>query len=127
MLDHIGLSVGDYATAKEFYAHALAPLGYTALMEFAPPEAPHYVAGFGRDDKPDFWISEEGKTAPRIHIAIAAESRAAVDAFYEAAIAAGATDNGKPGLRIEYHPNYYGAFVIDPEGHNLEAVCHKPE
>ncbi len=127
MIDHIGLSVGKYEAAKEFYTQALAPLGYVLVMDIVPPMHPVRAAGFGKDGKPDFWISEEGKTFPRTHIAILADNRASVDAFYEAALTAGAQDNGKPGIREMYHPNYYGAFVIDPEGHNLEAVCHRPE
>ena len=118
MIDHVGLSVSNYADSKKFFVTALKPLGYSLIMEFGE------VAGFGAD-KPDFWISA-GSGSP-IHVAIASADRAAVDAFYEAAIAAGGRDNGAPGLRPEYHPNYYGAFVLDPEGHNIEAVCHKPE
>jgi predicted lactoylglutathione lyase len=84
-------------------------------------------AGLGRDGKPGFWISGGEKTTPHVHVAFVADTRAAVDAFYKAAISAGGKDNGKPGLRPDYHPNYYAAFVFDPEGHNIEAVCHKPE
>jgi catechol 2,3-dioxygenase-like lactoylglutathione lyase family enzyme len=120
-LDHIGLSVSDFATAKAFYSRALKPLGITVVMEF--PGA----AGLGADGKPFFWLAGSGKTTPRIHIAFAAESRAEVDAFYQAAIAAGGKDNGPPGIRADYHPNYYGAFVLDADGHNVEAVCHKAE
>lgn len=127
MIDHIGLSVQNYDAIKDFYTKALAPLGYGVVMEFAPPDAPHRVLGLGKNDKGDLWIAEEGKTTPHTHIAILAENRAEVDAFYEEAIAAGGIDNGKPGIRAEYHENYYGAFVLDPEGHNLEAVCHKKE
>jgi catechol 2,3-dioxygenase-like lactoylglutathione lyase family enzyme len=123
VIDHIGLSVADYERSKAFYAAALAPLGYGLVMEVT--ETGPY-AGFGAGGKPDFWIGKGGATAPRVHVALRARDRAAVHAFYDAAIAAGAADNGAPGLRPEYHPNYYGAFVIDPEGHNLEAVCHDP-
>ncbi len=124
-IDHIGLSVSDYPTAKSFYAEALKPLRITMLMEFPAGAAGNYAtAGFGADSKPFFWISGEGKTSPHAHIAIRAESRQQVDAFYAAAIAAGGKDNGEPGVREHYHPNYYGAFVLDPEGHNIEAVCH---
>jgi catechol 2,3-dioxygenase-like lactoylglutathione lyase family enzyme len=84
-------------------------------------------AGFGRGGKPSFWLSDGGKTAPRLHVAFLAENRTAVDAFYEAALAAGGTDNGRPGLRVEYHPSYFGAFVLDPDGHNIEAFSHRPE
>jgi len=123
VIDHIGLSVADYEGSKAFYAAVLAPLGYGLIMEVT--EAGPY-AGFGAGGKPDFWIGKGDVTTPRVHVALRAQDRAAVHAFYEAAIAAGAADNGAPGLRPEYHPNYYGAFVIDPEGHNLEAVCHDP-
>jgi predicted lactoylglutathione lyase len=85
------------------------------------------VAGLGSDGKPFFWLAGGGKTTPSVHIAFAADSRAEVDAFYQAAIAAGGKDNGKPGIRAQYHPTYYGAFVLDVDGHNVEAVCHKPE
>jgi catechol 2,3-dioxygenase-like lactoylglutathione lyase family enzyme len=124
MLDHIGFPVSDYARSKVFYTKALAPLGYVLVMEVGQTESDHPAAGFGADGKPDFWIGGEGGLNRRIHIAIAAKDRAAVDAFYRAAIAAGGSDNGAPGLRRHYHPNYYGAFVLDPDGHNVEAVCH---
>jgi catechol 2,3-dioxygenase-like lactoylglutathione lyase family enzyme len=123
MLDHIGLSVADYERAKAFYAAALAPLDYVLVMEVTEVGP---FAGFGAGGKPDFWFGGGAATAPRLHIAFRAKNQATVDAFYKAALAAGATDNGPPGLRPEYHPNYYGAFVIDPDGHNLEAVCHDP-
>ena len=121
MIDHIGVSVSNLETSKAFYLKALAPLGYTLIMEWEG------WAGFGIGDKPDFWIHAVGKTTPKIHIAFAANDRKSVDHFYEAAIATGGHDNGKPGLRPVYHPNYYGAYVIDPDGYNIEAVCHKPE
>jgi catechol 2,3-dioxygenase-like lactoylglutathione lyase family enzyme len=124
MIDHVGLSVSDYERAKAFYAAALAALGYELLMEVTEVGP---WAGFGVAGKPDFWIGQDGPTTPRLHVAFRARDRAAVRAFYEAAIGAGARDNGAPGLRPEYHSSYYGAFVIDPEGHNLEAVCHDPE
>ncbi|MBS7706385.1 VOC family protein [Chelatococcus asaccharovorans] len=119
MIDHFGLQVSDYDQARAFYAKALAPLGYTVVMEFADS-----TAGFGLDGKPDFWIYAGGRTSPPVHVAFRAETRAIVDAFYAAALSAGATDNGAPGLRLDYHPNYYGAFVRDGDGHNIEAVCH---
>jgi catechol 2,3-dioxygenase-like lactoylglutathione lyase family enzyme len=119
MIDHLSLQVSDYTKAKAFYTKALAPLGYSVAMEFADA-----TAGFGRDGKPDLWIAAGDRTSPPIHIAFRAETRAAVDAFHAAALAAGATDNGAPGLRPHYHPNYYGAFVRDLDGHNIEAVCH---
>ena len=117
-LDHIGLSVADYETAKKFYVAALQPLRISLIMEFPN------TGGLGADGKPFLWISQEGRTTPHAHVAIRAETREQVDAFYAAAMAAGATDNGPPGLRPHYHQNYYGAFVLDPDGHNLEAVCH---
>jgi catechol 2,3-dioxygenase-like lactoylglutathione lyase family enzyme len=127
-IDHVGLSVSDMAAAKAFYAAALAPLRMSLLMEFpASVTGNADVAGFGADGKPFLWISGEGKTAPHTHVAFRAESRAQVDAFHAAALAAGGKDNGGPGLREMYHPNYYGAFVLDPDGHNIEAVCHNPE
>jgi catechol 2,3-dioxygenase-like lactoylglutathione lyase family enzyme len=120
MLDHLGLRVSDYPRSKRFYEAALAPLGYKVLMEFDGP-----VAGLGADGKPDFWISE-GKTGEPVHVAFASASRSPVDAFHRAALAAGGRDNGAPGVRAEYHPTYYGAFVLDPDGNNVEAVCHTP-
>jgi catechol 2,3-dioxygenase-like lactoylglutathione lyase family enzyme len=127
IIDHIGFGVSDYERAKDFYGKVLAPLGITLVMEVPPDQNPAGApaCGFGRG-KPDFWIGGEGKTSPRMHIAFTAESRAQVRAFYDTALAAGATDNGAPGLRPQYHPNYYGAFVLDLDGHNIEAVCHKP-
>jgi catechol 2,3-dioxygenase-like lactoylglutathione lyase family enzyme len=124
MIDHIGLSVSDYERSKAFYGAALAPLGYGLVMEVT--EAGPY-AGFGAGGKPDFWIGQGAATAPRVHVAFRASDRATVRAFYDAARAAGAKDNGPPGIRAEYHPDYYGAFVLDPDGHNIESVCHEPE
>jgi catechol 2,3-dioxygenase-like lactoylglutathione lyase family enzyme len=126
MLDHTGFPVSDYAQSKAFYLQALAPLGYALIMEVQQHENDHPAAGFGANGKPDLWIGGEGGLQRPIHIAIAAQGRAAVDAFYRAAIAAGGKDNGAPGLRPHYHPNYYAAFVLDPDGHNIEAVCHAP-
>ena len=128
MIDHIGFAVSDYARSKAFYAKALAPLGYTLVMEVdaSQTESGSPAAGFGINGKPDFWIGGEGRLDKPLHVAIAAKDRAAVDAFYQAAMAAGAQDNGAPGIRAHYHPNYYGAFVRDPDGHNIEAVCHAP-
>jgi catechol 2,3-dioxygenase-like lactoylglutathione lyase family enzyme len=123
MIDHIGMPVSDVARSTEFYLKALAPLGISIIMEG------HGAAvGFGANSKPFFWIGEaEDLGAGHVHVAFAAPSREVVDAFYRAAIAAGGKDNGKPGLRPHYHENYYGAFVLDFDGHNIEAVCHKPE
>jgi catechol 2,3-dioxygenase-like lactoylglutathione lyase family enzyme len=126
MLDHAGFPVSDYARSKAFYLQALAPLGYVLVMEVQQDENDSPAAGFGGGGKPDFWIGGEGGLQRPIHIAIAAQNRAAVDAFHHAALAAGGKNNGAPGLRPHYHPNYYAAFVLDPDGHNIEAVCHAP-
>ena len=126
MIDHVGFPVSDYERSKAFYAKTLAPLGYALVMETGQTENDHPAAGFGADGKPDFWIGGEGGLNRPMHVAIQANDRATVDAFYKAAIAAGGHDNGAPGIRAHYHPNYYGAFVLDPDGHNIEAVCHAP-
>jgi len=128
VIDHIGFPVSDYERAKAFYAAALAPLGYTLIMEVGADktESASPAAGFGANGKPDFWIGGEGGINRPLHVAIVARDRATVDAFYAAALAAGGRDNGSPGLRPHYHPHYYGAFVLDPDGHNIEAVCHTP-
>ena len=127
MLDHIGIATADYQASKTFYLAALAPLGIGLVFEVLPEETGGYgpAAGFGSNGKPYFWFGPKDEATP-IHLAFVAETRAQVDAFYEAALAAGAKDNGGPGLRPHYHPDYYGAFVIDLNGVNLEAVCHKP-
>ncbi|HEX3345095.1 MAG TPA: VOC family protein [Polyangiaceae bacterium] len=126
-LDHIGINATDYARSKAFYEKALAPLGITLVMEYGK------AGGFGRDKKPDFWIGEGTTSFQKpeqlspitpVHVCFTARTRAEVDAFHTAAVAAGGRDNGKPGIRAEYHPNYYGAFVIDPDGHNVEAAVH---
>src|ERR1044071_7727767 len=128
MIDHTGVSVSDFGKSKAFYAAALEPLGYQILMELTADQTGGYEgAGFGEPAKPDFWICKSTPTHPPLHVAFRAASRAAVDAFYKAAIAAGGRDNGAPGLRPDYHANYYGAFVIDPDGHNIEAVCHEAQ
>jgi catechol 2,3-dioxygenase-like lactoylglutathione lyase family enzyme len=121
MIDHIGIEVGDYSRSKAFFAAALAPLGYVVIMEYGG------ACGLGRDGKPDFWIHGGKPTTPDLHVAFTSTDRKSVDAFYAAAIKAGGHDNGAPGIRAHYHPNYYGAFVTDPDGHNIEAVCHTPE
>jgi catechol 2,3-dioxygenase-like lactoylglutathione lyase family enzyme len=126
MIDHVGFPVSDYAKSKAFYEQVLKPLGYVVVMEVQQSANDAKAAGFGAGGKPDFWIGGEGALNLPMHIAIAAKDRASVDAFYKAALAAGATDNGAPGIRAHYHPNYYGAFVRDPDGHNIEAVCHAP-
>jgi catechol 2,3-dioxygenase-like lactoylglutathione lyase family enzyme len=127
MIDHVGYAVSDYERAKEFYARALAPLGYALVMEVPAEANPSGfpAAGFGADGKPDFWLGGEGKLEHPLHVAIVARDRAAVDAFHREALAAGGRDNGAPGVRSQYHPNYYAAFVLDADGHNIEAVCHK--
>ena len=128
MIDHTGVAVSDYAKSKAFYTQALAAIGYTLLAEFpASVTGSVDVAGFGEAPKPDFWLHGAGEPGPGRHYAFTARSRAAVDAFYAAAMANGGRDNGKPGIRAHYHPNYYGAFVLDPDGNNVEAVCHGPE
>jgi catechol 2,3-dioxygenase-like lactoylglutathione lyase family enzyme len=126
MIDHLGFPVSDYARSKAFYERALAPLGYVLVMEVQQNEHDAKAAGFGANGKPDVWIGGEGGLERALHVAITAKDRAAVDAFYLAAIAAGGKDNGAPGIRAHYHPNYYAAFVLDPDGHNIEAVCHAP-
>jgi catechol 2,3-dioxygenase-like lactoylglutathione lyase family enzyme len=127
MLDHIGFTVANFTEAKAFYTKALAPLGLGLLMEVTKEQTGgDEHAGFGRDRKAFFWIGTGDKAKGGVHIALAASSRKQVDDFYAAAIAAGGRDNGKPGLRTIYHPNYYGAFVIDRDGNNIEAVCHAP-
>jgi catechol 2,3-dioxygenase-like lactoylglutathione lyase family enzyme len=123
IFDHMSLRVSNYERSKNFYIAALKPLGITLMMEF--PSAEGNSAGFGRGT-PTLWIDDSEKAPQRGHIAFAATSRAMVDAFYQAAIEAGATDNGPPGLRPHYHANYYAAFVRDPDGHNIEAVTHTP-
>lgn len=136
MLDHINLRVADYVRSRTFYQAALAPLGYKLAMEGESG------AGFSKGPIPSFWVKQgeftghnssaeptplAGCGGPQLHVAFAGENRAMVDAFHRAALAAGARDNGPPGLRPNYHANYYGAFVLDPDGYNIEAVCHKAE
>jgi catechol 2,3-dioxygenase-like lactoylglutathione lyase family enzyme len=124
MIDHMSLNVADFAAMLGFYEKALAPLGVKTMMRLGKDETGGLeIAGLGRE-APFLWIASAGKTEPRVHIAIRADSHAEVQAFYEAAIAAGGKDNGAPGPRPNYHPNYYAGFVLDPEGHNLEVVCH---
>jgi catechol 2,3-dioxygenase-like lactoylglutathione lyase family enzyme len=122
MIDHFTLSSAKYETSKLFYKAALAPLGYTLVREYGTD-----VAGFGIGDRLDFWLANDTQaTRPVFHVAFVAESRSQVDEFYKAALAAGGTDNGAPGLRDGYGPNYYTAFVFDPDGQNIEAVCRRP-
>jgi catechol 2,3-dioxygenase-like lactoylglutathione lyase family enzyme len=121
MIDHLSLEVRDYGRSKDFYVAALAPLGIELLREFEGK-----VGGFGREGKPIFWV-REGEPGGPIHVAFAAPDNDTVDAFYAAALGAGGEDNGPPGLRTHYHPGYYGAFVRDPDGNNVEAVHHGTE
>jgi catechol 2,3-dioxygenase-like lactoylglutathione lyase family enzyme len=120
MIDHIGISVSDLENSVAFYTKALAPLGYSLIKKIEGR-----AAGVGVDGKPDFWIGL-GKVMHHSHVAIRANGRAQVRDFYAAATAAGGKDNGAPGPRAHYHEHYYGAFVLDPDGHNIEAVCHEP-
>ena len=121
MIDHVNIRTSNHAASRRFYEQALAPLGYRLQMEFADGR----MVGFGVGRKPDFWLTS-GEASGPVHVAFSAHDRATVDAFYEAALAAGGQDNGAPGLRPEYHPGYYGAFVYDPDGNNVEAVFHDP-
>ncbi len=126
MIDHSGLSVSDMDKALSFYDAALAPLAIKMIYE-VPPEftVGERVVGYGRE-RPQFWLHQGEKQVPPVHFAFTAENRAQVDAFHAAGLSAGGTDNGAPGLRAHYHPDYYGAFVRDPDGNNIEAVCHTP-
>jgi catechol 2,3-dioxygenase-like lactoylglutathione lyase family enzyme len=121
IMDHVGLTVGDYEKSKRFYSSALAPLGIELVAEVGG------WAGFGKGGKPEFWFGAGEETQRPMHLAFAAENREQVIAFYAAAMAAGGQDNGPPGIREIYHPHYFGAFVIGPDGHNVEAVCHKAD
>ena len=121
MFDHIAFGVSDYAASKAFFLKALQPLGVTVVME-GP-----YGVGLGQKNKPSLWMYQTEEKPARLHLAFAADNREQVDEFYHAALAAGGKDNGAPGLRPHYHPAYYAAFVIGPDGHNIEAVCHRPE
>jgi len=127
MLDHITFSVTDSAKARAFYDAALKPLGFRVVYEETPGQTGDaHVMGYGDERKAFFWIVGGDGLKGRFHVAFTAKDRAAVNAFYRAAITAGGKDNGSPGLRPHYHANYYGAFVLDPDGHNIEAVCHAP-
>jgi catechol 2,3-dioxygenase-like lactoylglutathione lyase family enzyme len=121
MIDHVSVKTSDQLASRRFYERALAPLGYEVLREFHDGQ----VVGMGIGGKPDFWFSA-GESSGPIHVAFSASDRATVEAFHAAAMAAGGKDNGEPGLRIEYHAGYYGAFVLDPDGNNVEAVFHDP-
>ena len=121
ILDHIGYNVRDFAISKAFYVQALAPLGIVVLAQGDG------WAMVGRDGKPQFWFGQLGAPQTGLHLAFAATDREQVRGFHAAALAAGGKDNGAPGVRPHYHANYYGAFVFDPDGNNIEAVCHLPE
>jgi len=120
MFDHVGFGVRDYAASKAFFLKALQPLGVGVVME-GP-----YGLGLGRNSKPSLWIHETPEQPGHLHLAFAADDRNQVDEFYRAALEAGGKDNGAPGLRPRYHAHYYAAFVIGPDGHNVEVVCHAP-
>jgi len=120
MFDHIGFGVTDYAASKAFFLQALGPLGVGIVMEG------EHGLGLGPKGKPALWLFQSSDRPVPMHLAFTAQNREQVDAFHKAAMAAGGKDNGAPGLRPHYHPDYYGAFVIGPDGHNVEAVCHKP-
>jgi catechol 2,3-dioxygenase-like lactoylglutathione lyase family enzyme len=119
MFDHLTLTVRDIEKSKSFYRAALAPLGCDVRMEFGT------MCGIGPAGKPGLWLKPGDPPTTPMHLAFSSGDRPAVDSFYAAALAAGATDNGPPGLRPDYHPTYYAAFVIDPDGHNVEVVCHR--
>lgn len=126
MIDHVSVIVSDYAKSRTFYQQALAQTGHSRLVELAV-DGRAQAAGFCHGDGSDFWISQGAANTPPIHVAFRVSSRAAVDAFHKAGLEAGGRDNGAPGLRPQYHPNYYGAYVLDPDGHNIEAVCHEAQ
>ena len=121
MLDHVGFGVSDYGRSKAFYERVLAPLGMTLVLEVMSA-----AAGFGKGQKPFFWIEKQRPPVTELHVAFAVDDRATVDAWHASALAAGARDNGAPGVRAIYHPDYYGAYILDPDGNNIEAVCHTP-
>ncbi len=120
MIDHVVINVSDYDAARAFYTHALEPLGVDVVMELGQ------MCGLGNRGKPDLWIAERDQPSAPVHVALRAPDRATVDAFHRAALEVGGTDNGLPGVRSHYHQHYYGAFVLDPDGNNIEAVCHEP-
>jgi catechol 2,3-dioxygenase-like lactoylglutathione lyase family enzyme len=130
MIDHLTIVVSDFERSKAFYLAALAPLGYVTVMELDRERFPQLpvakTIGIGVGGKPDVWLRPSSEPITTTHIALRADDRATVDAFHRTALAAGGKDNGAPGLRAHYHPSYYGAFVLDPDGYNLEVVCHAP-
>ncbi|HUL96819.1 MAG TPA: VOC family protein [Usitatibacter sp.] len=121
MLDHIGIGCTDLAASKAFFLAALAPIDVRVVMDAG------VAVGLGQGQKPDFWLGPASAKPAPLHLAFTATRRAQVDEFHKRALAAGAKDNGPPGLRVHYHPTYYAAFVIGPDGHNVEVVCHAPE
>jgi catechol 2,3-dioxygenase-like lactoylglutathione lyase family enzyme len=126
MIAHVGIRVSDIEKSKKFFAEALKPIGYQMLREYGvTPSRPTASAGFGEPPRADLWLYQDAPSQTPVHIAFQVNTRSLVDAFYHAAIAAGAKDNGKPGIRPQYNPNYYGAFVLDPDGNNIEAVCRE--
>jgi catechol 2,3-dioxygenase-like lactoylglutathione lyase family enzyme len=128
MIAHVGIHVSDIERSKKFYAEALKPIGYQMIREYGiTPTRPAASAGFGEPPRADLWIYQGKPDPASSHIAFLVNKRALVDAFYQAAIAAGGKDNGGPGLRPQYNPNYYGGFVLDPDGYNIEAVCREAE
>ena len=128
MLDHVGIPVSDYERSKAFYSKVFKPLGYELVYEVSSKETGgEPSAGFGANNRPQFWISGGKPIKGRVHFAFVAKNREAVRAFYDAAMKAGGSDHGAPGLRPHYHEHYYGAFVLDPDGQNIEAVCHLAE
>lgn len=124
IIDHVGLTITEFERSRAFYTAALGTLGIGLVTEFAHDG--QHLAGYGRE-RPDFWIADSQQVRSKTHVAFLARSRAEVNAFYTVALSMGGRDNGPPGLRPQYHPNYYGAFVFDPDGNNVEAVCHEPE
>jgi catechol 2,3-dioxygenase-like lactoylglutathione lyase family enzyme len=123
MIDHVGLNVVDYEASKAFFAETLGPLGHRVVLDFPEWEA----AGFGTEEKPEFWIAARDPRGTGTHVSFAVSDRATVDAFHAAGMGAGGSDNGEPGIREHYHPTYYAAFVLDLDGNNIEAVCHHAE
>jgi catechol 2,3-dioxygenase-like lactoylglutathione lyase family enzyme len=121
MFDHVALNVRDFAASRAFYERALGPLGLEVVMEFGD-----HAAAWGSDGRPQFWLVDREPFGGGTHVAFTCDDRETVDAFHAAALAAGGADNGGPGIREDYHPSYYGAFVLDPDGNNVEAVCHRP-
>ena len=127
IIDHVGFGVSDYRASRDFYDRALAALGIARVMEIDPAAGtnPVWAAGYGRGGKAEFWIGSDGETSPKLHVCFLAESRDQVRSFHAAAVAAGGHDHGEPGLRPHYHPDYYAAFVLDLDGHNIETVCRR--